>query len=223
MFFKWVASCSSVFYGLLRVQIQIMFGAWKLLKVKPPIVSIFGGSRFKQDHPYAIQARAFAQKLVDNNISIITGGGSGIMEAVNCGAISGDGKKARSIGINIRGLEEPNPCLQEYIELDFIFARKWLMTQYSIAFVIFPGGFGTLDELAEVLTLMQTKRLQRIPVILIGVEYWNDFRNWIHQETLRYDLVSKEDLSLFSITDDFNHAFEIIRDICRAQCKIPQE
>lgn len=213
MFFKWIKASGSLWWSLLKVQFQLMFSSWKLLKITPPIVSIFGGSRLGQEHQYAQQAFKFAQKLIEHDISIITGGGGGIMEAVNCGAITRKNKKARSIGINIKGLDDRNKCVEDYFELDFIFARKWLMTQYSIAFVIFPGGFGTLDELAEVLTLMQTKKLKRIPIILIGVTYWNDVMDWIHKSALQHELITKEDVTLFSLTDDLDHAFTIIRDI----------
>lgn len=217
MFLAWISTCFSLTWNMLRVQIQLIYGTWKLLKVPAPIVSVFGGSRFEQEHEYAQQAYIFAKRLIDHDISIITGGGGGIMEAVSCGALEGvpPSKKAHCIGINLKELDDRNKCVKNYFELDFIFARKWLMTKYSTAFVIFPGGFGTLDELAEVLTLIQTEKIPRLPIILVGIDYWDDFMAWIRKETLEHNLIAKEDLDLFTLTNDLDHAFTIILDICK--------
>jgi uncharacterized protein (TIGR00730 family) len=203
----------------MRLEIQLIYGTWKLLKIQPPVVSVFGGSRFTQEHEYAKQAHTFAKRLIDHDISIITGGGSGIMEAVSCGALEGNppSKKAQCMGINLKGLDDRNECVKNYFELDFIFARKWLMIKYSTAFVIFPGGFGTLDELAEVLTLIQTAKIPRLPIILVGTDYWDDFMAWMKKETLEHNLIAKEDMDLFTLTDNLDHAFTIILDICKAK------
>lgn len=208
-----IGMCLSLMKGLMRVFFQMVYGAWRVSRVPLPIVSFFGGARFKLDDPYAKQANVLAKKLVEANISVLTGGGPGIMEAASCGAVPTQGT-GRSLGIGVTDLREPkNPCVQEYFELDYFFARKWLLTHYSIAFVVFPGGFGTLDELAEVLTLMQTKQLKRAPLILIGKEFWAPFMTWI-EEALHHGAVSEQDVRIFSVTDDLEEAFCSISNIC---------
>ena len=116
-----------------------MCGAWRVNRLPKPIVTIFGGSRIKLEDPYAQQAHQFAQMLVEQNISVVTGGGGGIMQAASCGAVPGKGR-GRSLGIGVKELhEKPNPCIQDYIELDYFYARKWLLAEYSVGFVVFPG------------------------------------------------------------------------------------
>lgn len=205
--------CCTLFFRLARVFFQMLYGAWRVSRVPVPIVSIFGGARFKLDDPYAKQAHQLAKKLVEADISVLTGGGPGIMEAASCGAIPVKGS-GRSLGIGVTDLREAkNPCVQEYFELDYFFARKWLLTHYSMAFVVFPGGFGTLDELAEVLTLMQTKQLKRVPIILIGKEFWAPFMDWI-AESMAHGAVSEKEVQLFSVTDDLEEAFCAVSNIC---------
>ncbi len=193
---------------------QILYGAWKISGSGGPYVSIFGGARFAQDDPYAHKAHALAGMLVDANISVLTGGGPGIMEAASCGAVNPK-STAKSIGISVKDLGEGrNPCVQIYFELDHFFARKWLLTRYSSAFVVFPGGFGTLDEMAEVLTLIQTKRIKPVPIVLIGKEYWDPFMHWIKTEAIKHGTVSEKDVALFTVTDDLHQAFCLVRDEC---------
>ncbi len=212
--------CTSLFFSLLRVFFQLLYGAWRVSKLHKPIISIFGGARLKETDVYFYQAHELAQKLVAADISVLTGGGPGIMEAVSCGAIVGNSKKAKSMGISVKDLGEGrNKCVQEYFELNYFFARKWLLTRYSVAFVVFPGGFGTMDELSEVLTLIQTKRLKRVPIILIGKEYWEYFMKWITDEALKHGTIGKEDLKLFIVTDDLHEAFCMVRD----ECALPEE
>jgi uncharacterized protein (TIGR00730 family) len=215
MFFKRLWLLFSGYWRLLRVNWQILYGIWRLTGVPGPIVTIFGGARVPQEDPYAKRAHQLGHKLVTHDISVLTGGGPGIMEAASCGAIA-VGKKNRSVGIGVKELGEGrNPCVQEYFELDYFFARKWLLTRYSIAFVVFPGGFGTLDELGEVLTLIHTNKLPRVPIILIGTEYWYLFMQWFTNEALKHRLITYEDLTLFSVTDDIDYAFNIIYDACK--------
>lgn len=198
-------------WHLLKVFAQLIYGIWKVSGVPAPRVTIFGGSRFGQKDPYAVEAHALAELFINNDISVITGGGPGIMEAANC-ALPPLGGTARSLGIGVRDLERPNHCLHEYIELDYFFARKWLMTQYSQAFVVFPGGFGTLDELSEVITLIQTKKLKQVPIILLGKDYWQEFMQWLSSQALEHKLILTEELNLFTVTDNIHEAFRIIRE-----------
>jgi len=210
--------CCTLFFSFFRVQFQLLYGAWRVFGLPEPRVSIFGSARVPLDNPYAQKASKLAQRLVENNISVLTGGGPGIMEAATCGAEHNGKGHGKSLGIGVRGLREPkNKCLEGYIELNYFFARKWLLSHYSQAFIVFPGGFGTLDELTEALTLMQTKKLSRAPIILIGVEYWDDFMVWVKKEALEHGLIAKEDLDLFTLTDDLDEAFCIVRD----KCKLP--
>lgn len=205
----------SLFFRLQMVVVQQMYGAWKVSRAPRPIVTIFGGSRFDQSDVYAKKAYELACKFVDAGISVLTGGGSGIMEAASCGAMHSEQGRAMSIGINVMDLnEEKNPCMDEYVELRYFYARKWLMTRYAQGFIVFPGGFGTLDELAEVTTLIQTGKSKHVPIVLVGSEFWNPFMHWLRIEVLKHKLVTEKDLQLLHITDDLEQAFCMVRDEC---------
>lgn len=216
MLFKRLRFFVSSSYGLIQVNIQLMYGIWRLSRLEKPIVSIFGSARLAKKDWYFLQAHTLASRLVEENISVVTGGGPGIMEAANCGAVPHHGGKGVSIGIGVRDLGEggANPCVQEYFELNYFFARKWLLTRFSRTFVVFPGGFGTLDELSEVLTLIQTKKIARNPIILVGKEYWEPFMVWVRNEALVHKMISKDDLLLFIVTDDIEEVFRRVRDEC---------
>jgi len=217
MLFKRIRMCSWLAWRFLRVFWQIIYGAWRVSKLPHPIISIFGSSKTQQADQYAHDANKVAALLVEQGISVLTGGGPGIMEAANCGAVlqASNGTKITSIGIGVRGLNEgKNTCVQEYFEMDYFFARKWLLTQYSKGFVVFPGGFGTLDELSELLTLIQTRQLKKVPIVLVGREYWQPFMNWVTDEMLAHGLIKQEHLKLFSITDDPYKAFCFVRGEC---------
>ena len=199
----------AVLFGhLLHTTFQMLYGGWRITKLPQPIVSIFGSSRLKQYTPYTKKAHELGRRFMENGVSILTGGGPGIMEAAICGLkVTGPGK-GKSMGIGVRGLDEGwNICAQDYFELEYFFARKWLLIQFSMGFVIFPGGFGTLDELAEVLTLIQTKSLKQFPVILIGKEYWKPLVDWIQDEALQHGAIRKEELEFFYVTDDLDEAY----------------
>ena len=219
--FRRLGLCLGVLWKMTKVSWQVVYGVWRLSKIKGPFVSVFGGSRLSQQSPYATQANELAQQLVDEDISVITGGGAGVMHAVNCGAVesSKDGGEGKSIGIGVRDLNEGrNPCVQEYFELDYFFARKWLLTRYSKTFIIFPGGFGTMDELSEVITLVMTKKLPQIPIVLVGVAYWKPFMQWVHESGVKNDLIPEDVEKLFTVTDDMHQVFCIARD----ECKMPE-
>jgi hypothetical protein len=207
--FKFIKSCCGqvgLFFHLLASYFRLMKGVWKISYLKPPIVTVFGGSKLSQDHPYTKKAYALAQKLVLNNISVITGGGPGIMEAVNCGAYPND-TGAKSIGVAIKSLvtEGHNKCADMVVVKHF-FIRKWLLTRYATAFAVFPGGFGTADELFEIATLMQVKRLKNYPIVLIQKDYWKPLLEWIEQG-VKEGLILKEDADLIFVTDDLEEAF----------------
>lgn len=217
--FRRLKACTSVLWKMTRVSWQVVYGVWRLSKIKGPLVSIFGGSRLSQESEYAQQANDLAEKLVEKNISVVTGGGAGVMHAVNCGAIESKNSGGKSIGIGVRDLGEgKNPCVQEYFELDYFFARKYLLTRFSKAFIIFPGGFGTMDELSELLTLMMTEKMKRSPIVLVGVDYWKPFMDWVNNSAVKNELIPKEDLGLFTVTDDMHQVFCIARD----ECEMPE-
>lgn len=206
MFFTRAKRFFVLSYHLFYAMLQMLYGSWRISKLSMPIITIFGSSRMGQNTPYALKAKELAQRFIDNDISVMTGGGPGIMESASC-KIKLHGK-ARTIGINVRNLEvQPKQCMSEYFELEYFFARKWLLTQFSVGFVIFPGGFGTIDEMAGVLTLIQTKNLKKVPVVLIGREYWDPFVKWITTEALAHGTIIKQEIEFFYLTDDLDEAF----------------
>ncbi len=165
-----------------------------------PAVTIFGSARTPPDHPDYKKAEELAKKLVKTGFSIITGGGPGIMEAANKGASEAGGN---SIGINIKlPLEqEPNPYANVKLEFRYFFVRKVMMAKYSVAFVFFPGGFGTLDEMFEVLTLVQTKKIRPVPIVLMDTEFWNPVYEWFKNVLIKNGKISQGDVELFKIMD----------------------
>ena len=164
-------------------------------------VTIFGSARFRSDHPYYQKAEELSRQLADNGYAVITGGGPGIMEGGNKGAFEAGG---RSFGLNIDLPHEqaPNSYQTDSLSFRYFFTRKVMLVKYSTAFVVFPGGFGTIDELFEALTLIQTKKIKPFPVYLIGVEFWRGLLQWIQSTLVRMGTVSPEDMHLFKVLDD---------------------
>ena len=165
-----------------------------------PAVSIFGSSRMKPGDRYYEDAIALARLLADDGFAIITGGGPGIMEGANRGAKEG---MSHSVGLNIEIPSEQTPNQYQDIGLSFryFFIRKLMFMKYAISFIIFPGGFGTMDEMFEALTLVQTKRIKSFPVILYGADYWDGLLKWMKTTLVPAGTISKEDFALFSIVD----------------------
>jgi uncharacterized protein (TIGR00730 family) len=208
---------------LMRSSYQIVYGFWRLSRLPQPLVSIFGGSRMDLRATYALKAEELSKVLIEHDISVITGGGGGIMEAANCGANESVKGRGRSIAINVKGLAEGNTfCAHEYLELNYFFARKWLMTHYSVAFIFFPGGFGTIDEFGEVLTLIQTKKLAPVPIILVGRDYWQPLMDWLTSEALSHGLVTDDDLKLFAITDEIPEIIKIVKKCIKTACPVSE-
>jgi uncharacterized protein (TIGR00730 family) len=173
-------------------------------------VSIFGSARTKPDDPYYQKTELLARRLVEKGFGVITGGGPGVMEAANKGAAEAGGQ---SVGMNIRlPLEQkPNPYANLTIDYKYFFIRKVMFVKYAVAYVILPGGFGTMDELFEALTLIQTKRIKSFPVILMGSEYWKGLFDWLRETMLRDNKISPEDLERFQIIDDPDEAVKHIQ------------
>lgn len=177
-------------------------------------VTIFGSARTKPSDPYYAKAVELAQGLAKNNLAVITGGGPGIMEAANRGAAKGRGK---SVGLNIELPHEQKGNRYANIPINFhyFFSRKVCFVKYSVGFVFMPGGFGTLDELFEVLTLIQTERVQRFPMILFGNQFWKGMLDWMKHNLEKGALISAGDLDLLTVTEDPQEAVELILDYQR--------
>jgi uncharacterized protein (TIGR00730 family) len=175
-----------------------------------PCVTVFGSARFDEGHPCYEMARAVGRGLARAGFTVMTGGGPGVMEAANRGAKDEGG---RSVGCNIRLPREqaPNPYLDRSVTSEHFFVRKVLLFKYSYAFIALPGGLGTLDELSEALTLIQTRKILRFPVVLMGVEYWRGFRDQLHQ-MVRVGTIDAADLELLYITDSVDEALAHVRE-----------
>ena|SRR5437879_2772077 len=186
--------------------------SFEVLSQVGPGVTIFGSARMSSDDPFYYKAVELARALAKNHLAIITGGGPGIMEAANKGAYLAKGK---SVGLNIELPHEQKGNRYTNVPLHFhyFFSRKVCFVKYSIAFVFMPGGFGTLDELFEVLTLVQTRRIPQYPLILMGKEHWSGLIKWMKSRLERETkFISPGDLDLFTLTDDPQEAIDIIVD-----------
>ncbi len=188
--------------------------SFELLSQVGPAVTIFGSARTRRDDPYYQAAAAMARGLAKNNLAVITGGGPGIMEAANRGAARGKGK---SVGLNIElpFEQKGNPYVNVPIHFHYFFSRKVCFVKYSIAFIFMPGGFGTLDEFFEVLTLVQTRRIPRFPLILFGKKYWSGLLHWAKTTVEKGQFISPGDLDLVTVTDDAPEAIRLISDYMR--------
>ena len=184
--------------------------SFEILSKLPYAVTVFGSARTKEDQKYYQLARELGSEISKIDFATVTGGGPGIMEAANRGAFEAGGL---SIGLNIElPMEQSaNPYTTTTIDHHYFFTRKVMLVKYSVAFVIFPGGFGTMDELFESLTLIQTDRIKSFPVILFGSEYWSGLIEWIKSTMLEQENISPEDLDLFTITDSIEETIRIIQ------------
>lgn len=169
--------------------------AKQLLESVGPAVTIYGGARVSENDVYYRKTRELARTLADNGFAVISGGGPGIMEAANRGAFEAGGGLSVGLNIALPHEQRPNPYQNLSINFEHFAARKVAFCKYSRAFVVMPGGFGTLDELFEVLTMMQTRKMPSIPVVLYGSEFWQGLMNWMSGVLLTRGLVSKEDLA----------------------------
>ena len=176
-------------------------------------VTVFGSARFKEGEPFYELAREVGRRIGEGGLSVMTGGGPGVMEAANRGAHE---VGARSIGCNIVLPHEQslNPYTSVDISFDHFFIRKVMLVKYSKAFVLLPGGFGTLDEMFETLTLIQTGKIHNFPVICVGVDYWKELRPFAEKSLLKHKTIDPEDLDLVTVTDDLDEMMEIISACC---------
>lgn len=206
----WAEIKSSDSWVIFKVMSEFVEGFEKLAKIGP-CVSIFGSARTKPNHPYYKMAEEIAYQLVQHGYGVVTGGGPGIMEAGNKGAHRAGGK---SVGLNIflPFEQSSNPFIDsdKLITFDYFFVRKVMFVKYSQGFIVMPGGFGTLDELSEALTLIQTKKIGRFPIVLVGKKFWSGVMKWFTEVLVTEKMVSPEDLDLINIVDTPEAAVHVI-------------
>jgi uncharacterized protein (TIGR00730 family) len=185
------------------------------------IVTVYGSARFKEGHVYYELARQMGKALAENGFTVMTGGGPGVMEAANRGAKEGSGT---SLGCNIKLPFEQslNPYVDKQVEFDFFFTRKVILRKNSIAYVLMPGGFGTMDEIFEVLTLIQTGKLPKRPIVCMGADYWMSLRQFLRETMLKIGTISLEDLELWYVTDDPSDGVNYIKRNLKVQLPYPQ-
>ena len=207
----WDETVTKDSWMVFKVMSEFVDGYEKLAKIGP-CVSIFGSARLKREDKYYEMAVKIAKKITEIGFGVITGGGPGIMEAGNKGAKEGGGK---SIGLNIELPFEQhfNPYIDKSYSMDFdyFFVRKVMFVKYSQGFIVLPGGFGTLDELSEALTLIQTHKIGRFPIVLVGSEFWSGLLDWFSNTLLKNGLIAEGDLSLFRIVDSADEAVAHIK------------
>lgn len=179
-------------------------------------VTFFGSARLPKEDPHYRRAAEIAQAIAEEGIDIITGGGPGIMEAANLGASKAEGDDVgRSLGLNITLPEEQilNPYVEKNESFHYFFARKLALTFSAEAYLFFPGGFGTLDELFEILTLVQTEKIIKVPVIMVGEEFWRPLNKWIQESLLdEFKTISPNDMDLYFISDEVNEIVDIVKN-----------
>jgi uncharacterized protein (TIGR00730 family) len=193
-------------WRLFRILAEFVEGFDHLASI-PPAVTFFGSSRVSEGDPAYDAARELAKRLADAGYAIVTGGGPGVMEAANRGAQEGNGQ---SIGLNIEipFEQRPNPYIDKLISFQYFFVRKVMFVKYSMAFVILPGGFGTMDELFEALTLIQTHKIKPFPVFILGKEYWSGLIRWVKEYMLAQGKISLDDLDILHIVDSLDEVVE---------------
>jgi uncharacterized protein (TIGR00730 family) len=197
-------------WAVFKIMGEFVEGYEKLAKIGP-CVSIFGSARTPKDHPYYALAQRIAKRITDLGFGVITGGGPGIMEAANKGAYENGGT---SVGLNIElpFEQHSNAYIDKHnsIDFDYFFVRKVMFVKYAQGFVVMPGGFGTLDELFEAITLIQTKKVDKFPIILVGRDYWQGLYDWIKNTLAQQRSISPEDLELVELVDTEDEVVEIL-------------
>ena len=196
-------------WRIFRIMAEFVESIEELSQVGPA-VSVFGSARVTPEDPWYRKTEELSKLLALNGFSVITGGGPGIMEAANKGAAEGGGV---SVGMNIHlpFEQKPNPFSNVSIDYKYFFIRKVMFVKYAVAYVILPGGFGTMDELFEALTLIQTKRIRSFPVVLMGSDYWGGLLTWMRKTMLKEKKISPEDMDLIQVIDDPKKALRHIQ------------
>lgn len=200
----------------IRYFLEFLRGFETLGEIDRPCVTVFGSARLGEGTPYYEMARALGRRLAEEGLAVMTGGGPGIMEAANRGAKEAGGL---SIGCNIQlpFEQKPNPYLDIFIEFDHFFIRKVMLVKYSSAFVVLPGGYGTLDEAFETVTLMQTDKIEDFPLISMGTEFWRPMAAFMRDTLVTRGTIGKADIHLWSPTDSVEEALTLILEAIRRQ------
>ena len=208
-------------WSVFKIMSEFVNGYETLSRIGP-CVAIFGSARIKEDNPYYALAEETAYKLVGKGFGVITGGGPGIMEAGNKGAHEAGGK---SVGLNIVLPHEQhsNPYIDsdKSINFDYFYIRKTMFTRYAQGFIAFPGGFGTLDELSEALTLMQTSKIAHFPIVMFGSKFWTPLVDWFKHTLLTNGLIAEKDFDIFHVVDDVDEAVRIIDEFYKSSALKP--
>ena len=219
-------------WRVMRIQAEFVEGFGTLAEIGPA-VSVFGSARVPRDHPVYAQARQIGDRLVEAGYAVITGGGPGVMSAANQGASEAEDRhtedthpphnKSVGLGIELPFEQRLNDWVDVGLNFRYFFARKTMFVKYARGFIVLPGGFGTLDELFEALTLVQTRKVTTFPVVLMGTDYWSGLIEWIEHSMAHEGMISPEDLDLMDITDSPAEAVQIIVDADRARQAMDQE
>ncbi len=203
--------CLKAFWHGIKNAIAVPVALIRMARMKQPLITIFGGTGAYEQGKYVRWAHDLAAKLAKQGMTVVTGGGPGIMDAANCGAFEGSSQKnGYSLGIGVNGVDEghTNGC-SPVITVDTFNIRKALLMRYASAFVLFPGGIGTVDEFFEVLNLIKLKRIQKVPIVLMGVSYWKDLIAW-YMHAFEYEFIEEHPQSMFIVTDDVDEAVKVI-------------
>ncbi|WP_344883904.1 TIGR00730 family Rossman fold protein [Nonomuraea antimicrobica] len=209
-------------WRVLRIQAEFVEGFGQLAEL-PPAVTVFGSARTKPGSSDYTMGEALGRKLAESGYAVITGGGPGVMESANKGATEVDGAVSVGLGIELPFEQSMNEYVDLGIEFRYFFVRKTMFVKYSCGFIALPGGFGTLDELFEALTLVQTHKVTSFPVVLMGSEFWGGLTEWIKGTLLGTGKIASQDLDLITITDDVDEAVRIIVDADLARSKGRQQ
>lgn len=186
--------------------------AFNFMEKYPKSVTIFGGTNISESNEYYKKARSLAYKIVKKlNYAIVTGGGPGIMEAANRGAFEAGGDSL-GLEIELNPIQEANPYHTDSIFFHYFFSRKMALSFAAETYIFFPGGFGTLDEFFEIITLVQTGKIQKVPIILFGSDYWNKMEEFMRNELISRGIITESEIRLFKITDDEDEVVEIIKN-----------
>lgn len=207
---NWVQIKAQDSWSVFKIMAEIVEGYEQLARIGP-CVAVFGSARMKMGDEYYHKAEELAYLLTKKGFGIITGGGPGIMEAANKGAHIAGGKSV-GLNINLPHEQHPNPYIDpdKLIDFDYFFTRKLMFMRYSQGYVVMPGGFGTLDEMFEAITLIQTHKLVKFPIVMISKEYWGGLIDWIKEKMLKDALINPEDMDIFSVVDNIEDAVEVI-------------
>jgi uncharacterized protein (TIGR00730 family) len=224
----WFWRALKLFFSSQWASFQYVYAVYFMRRLQTPIVTIFGGKRAAADSFYVQQTHELARRLALSKISVLTGGGPGIMEAANCGVYDAlQTKKIASrytLGIGVRDVngEFTSRCTR-VVTMSYFYMRKWLLMRYSEAFIFFPGGIGTADELFELLNLMKLQKLPTKPVVLCGAAYWQPLLHWFYDHVLAQGFIPESCRHMILVTDDLDKIVSIIHETCGTEIKKKSE